>query len=79
MEKQGKKRLLMKTTTHRKLGKCGGGKKLGISLNFPTEEDFLKYVRDKFIVCWDCSRIYFRKDMRDVDRYGYLCNDCKSK
>jgi len=27
------------------MGKCSGGKKLGVSLNFPTEETFMKKMR----------------------------------
>jgi len=63
------------------MGKCSGGKKLGVSLNFPTEEAFMKYIRNTFAGCQECGTIDLIENMIEIriNLRGivcYLCNDC---
>ena len=67
-------------------GKCGGGKKLGISYNFKSEDAFLEYTRKVCAACWHCEVIYLKKDMvlldgvlLDGSENSYLCQNCKDE
>lgn len=59
-------------------GKCGGGKKLGVSCNFATEEAFIKHIRELCAGCYVCGAIDLKKNMEDDDG-AYICSDCFSE
>jgi hypothetical protein len=44
-------------------GKCGGGKKLGVSLNFPSEDKLLEYINKNYEPCSGCKKIFKKKDL----------------
>lgn len=62
-------------------GKCGGGKKLGVSYNFATEEAFVKHIKNICASCWHCNAIDLKKNMKllDVVEDDYLCHKCKDE
>lgn len=62
-------------------GKCGGGKKLGVSYNFKSEKAFLDHIRKLCAGCQECSSVDLIKNMMEIGtgfkgRTHYLCSDC---
>jgi hypothetical protein len=45
-------------------GKCAGGKSLGISLNFKSEKELLKYIRENYAPCSWCGVLYKKKNLK---------------
>ncbi len=63
------------------MGKCGGGKRLGVSYNFESEEAFIKHIRDLCAGCIDCGSVSLKKHMVEVGtdfqhRMQYVCDAC---
>ena len=63
------------------VSKCGGGKKLGVSYNFPTEEAFLEHIRKLCAGCQECGTVDLKKNMIETSTNyyyvtHYICSDC---
>ena len=61
---------------HKIVGKCGGGKKLGVSYNFKSEKAFLLHINKLCGACGICGKICFKSEL---ENNNYICKECKNE